>query len=469
MTKPSQHSLDLAGKNVVVVGFQRTGAAVAEFLARRGARVTVTDMAGERELASYVERIRNFRAGKQIRLELGGHKLETFEKADLMIISPGVPHTIAPVQRALAANIPLMGEMELAGRFIEEPILAITGTNGKTTTTELVGAMLTASGIPNFVGGNIGNPLIEYLDLPEKVRVVVAEVSSFQLDTTSTFRPKAGVLLNITDDHLDRYGDMQAYALSKSMVFAHQEMTDIAIFNARDLKTYPFLLEVKSRKMVFNLNEAHPSLSIKEGAWIEPDKIRIRTAGSSGVLDLANAFLPGPHNRENMAGAALCALAAGASIQGIQSAINGFKGLAHRITHVATIDGVKFYDDSKATNVDAVIKALETFTEPVVLIMGGRDKGGFFESLKDCAGRRIKSLVVLGESSETIAGILGAVVPVDRAATMEEAVIKAGEKAKSGDIVLLSPGCASFDMFENYAKRGDAFAEAVLDRQRQRN
>jgi len=468
MIKQPQHKLELSGKKVVVVGFRRTGAAVAEFLARRDAVVTVTDRDCEEELAPYVERIRRLSEGSRIRLELGGHKPETFESADLIVISPGVPHTIAPVQRALSRNIPLMGEMELAGRFIEEPIVAITGTNGKTTTTELVGAMLSASGIKNFVGGNIGNPLIEYLDQKEKVRVVVAEVSSFQLDTTSTFRPKAGILLNITDDHLDRYGDMKHYAESKARLFAQQEASDIAILNARDLAAHPFLAKVKSRKMLFNLHEAGHDYPIKEGALIQSGKILLRTAGLDQELDLSATTLPGLHNRENIAGAALCTLAVGGSIQGIQGAINSFKGLPHRITHVATRDGVKFYDDSKATNVDAVKKAVETFTEPVVLIMGGRDKGGFFEILKGCVGRHVKALVVLGEAADMIFGVLKDVVPVLRASTMEEAVMKAREKAKSGDIVLLSPGCASFDMFENYAKRGEAFVKAVTELEQQR-
>ena len=457
--------MDLENKKIVVVGFKRTGAAVGNFLARRHARVTITDMAGEKELEPSIEGVKEWIANGTIRLELGAHKKETFETADLIVVSPGVPHTILPIKQAVAKNVPVMGEIELAYRFIKEPIVAISGTNGKTTTTELLGHMLTCSGIKPFVGGNIGNPLIEYADQENKADVVVVEISSFQLDTVQSFRPSVGILLNITDDHLDRYDGMMAYALSKSRLFMNQTTEDIAVLNRTDIANYPFLADIKGQKYIFNLKKGQDMEAIpvhsRAGAIIDKEKIEVEFADTKDTLKIKEIPLAGDHNLENIAAASLGALAVGASITGIQTAIEDFKGLPHRLAHVDTIAGVSFYNDSKATNVDAVKRAVEAFSTPLVLIMGGRDKGGQFHLLKEILSEHVKTLVVIGEAAELIRDVFKENVAVIHAKDMKDAVNTAAGHAVTGDTVLLSPGCASFDMYESYARRGDAFEKAV--------
>jgi UDP-N-acetylmuramoylalanine--D-glutamate ligase len=445
--------MELENKNVLVVGLKRTGVALAQFLAGRHARVVITDLSDEKSLSPFIEKIRN----PGIRFELGRHPDEIFLSADLIVLSPGVPHSIAPIQKARANNIPVVGEIELAYRFIQEPIVAVTGTNGKTTTTELLGAICRRSGKKVFVGGNIGNPLIGYVDQPEKADIVVAEISSFQLDTTDTFRPAVGVLLNITDDHLDRYDGFDAYAASKMRIFSQQGPSDKAILNASDPVVIPFLKEVKGQ--ILNFNAAH---IFEPGSSIQKDHIGFHPGGSDNrKLDLAGVLLKGKHNLENISAAGLAAMAVGCTLEDIRSVLGEFKGLSHRVEYVKTVHGIKFFDDSKGTNVDAVKKAIETFDEPIVLIMGGRDKGGNFSLLKEGVRNRVKHLVAMGEAQDVISSALKGCARTSRAKDMKDAVAQAAEAAAPGDVVLLSPGCASFDMFESYARRGDAFKIAV--------
>lgn len=454
---------DLEKKNVVIVGLKRTGVATAKFLVKHQALVTVTDLATETELTPYIDKIRDL----EIRLELNGHKQETFENADLIIVSPGVPHTIPPVKRAEKKGIPVMGELELASRFIEEPIIAVTGTNGKTTTTELIGLMLTHSGIKPFVGGNIGNPLIEYVgdyvNKSEKAQVVVAEVSSFQLDTIRTFRPKIGIILNITDDHLDRYENFEAYVASKKRLFMNQGKGDTVILNRSDGLSNKMLNQCENRKWYFNLEDENHDQGSGQGAFIHPDKILFRLGKEKSLLtlDIKDIHLQGRHNLENISAASLAVLAAGGNITGISKALKQFKGLAHRLEYVDKINGVKYFDDSKATNVDAVKKALETFDDRVILIMGGRDKGGHFQILKDIAKKRAKKLIVMGEAKDVLYSVFENALPISTASGMTDAVLKARRAADPGDVVLLSPGCASFDSYQSYAQRGEAFKQAV--------
>ena len=451
----SKPMLDLKNKKILVVGLKRSGVALCKFLSGQNADIIVTDMADHEKLLPYTQAIRD----SDISLELGGHKDETFEAAELIILSPGVPHTIGPVARAVAKGVPMVGEMEFASWFIEEPIIAVTGTNGKTTTTELLGKMLTASGLRTFVGGNIGNPLIEYACQKKKADVIVAEVSSFQLDTIRFFRPRVGILLNITDDHLDRYDGFNAYVLSKGRLFMNQEPEDTAVVKATDPLVSPFLNQMKSQILDFDQKRNESS-----GAVIKEDGIFIKFKDKKEFfLDCANIHLRGRHNFENIAASSLGALAAGGTAEGIAVALKHFKGLAHRVEYVCERNGVKFYDDSKATNVDAVKKAMETFDVPVVVIMGGRDKGGDFSLLKTCLSRRARKLIVLGEASRIISGVFTGLLPIEAASDMADAVNKAFEGARSGEVVLLSPGCASFDMFDNYAMRGEAFKKAALD------
>lgn len=435
--------MDIANKNILIVGLGKSGAAVARFLKNRGAAVTVTDIAGEEKLESYTPPLREM----GISMELGQHRIETFESADLIIISPGVPHTILPIKRAGLKGIPVLGEIELASRFIREPIVAVTGTNGKTTTTTLLGEMLKKSGHSVFVGGNIGNPLIKYVDKGKKVETLIIEVSSFQLDTIDTFRPKVGVLLNIAEDHLDRYPDFAAYAKSKMRVFENQRESDTAVYNASDPYIRSLCKNIKARKLPFN-NSA-----------IDNDKIE-KTFKS---LDFTHMSLPGKHNIENAYAASLTALTTGGTAEGVQSALNNFKGLPHRLEYVATINDVNFFNDSKATNVDAVARALEAFNKPVILIMGGRDKGSDFHVLEDLVRQHTKKIIVMGEAKEDIRSALGHITSTKIAASMEDAVSSAYHAASPGDVVLLSPACASFDMYKSYAHRGEDFCRAVYE------
>lgn len=451
----------LEDKKITVVGLGKSGLACARFLTRRGARVTVTDRAAESDLAAQALALDRMGAAAV----LGRHEPADFENADLIVISPGVPHTIAPVKRAVSKGIPVVGEIELASRFIREPIIAVTGTNGKTTTTELLGRMLSDSGIQTFVGGNIGTPLITYVDKGSHADWLVVEVSSFQLDTVRRFKPAVAVLLNITADHLDRYADFEAYAESKALILANQQADDVAILNNGDPWVRAAGRRAKGTRLFFNTTNRRD-----EGAWVDGDQIHIRLPRLEPVkadtpvetaFDLSRFRPAGSHNRENAAAACLAAMAAGATAEGIQRALNAFKGLAHRLAHVATIGGVDYYDDSKATNTDASARAVETFTQPVVLILGGQDKGGDWQGLAGRISPRIKKLIVMGEAQDRILKELAPVVPTETAVSMTDAVRLAAQAAQPGEAVLLAPGCASFDSYNSYAERGDDFIREV--------
>jgi UDP-N-acetylmuramoylalanine--D-glutamate ligase len=453
-----EDNMKLADKHVVVVGLKRSGIAAVRFLLARGARVTATDLADLPALGAAVAELEALGA----RLELGRHDPDTLSSAELVILSPGVAHTIAPVQRAMQRGIPVWGELELAARFVTQPMVAVTGTNGKTTATTLIGEMLRQSGRRVFVGGNIGTPLIDLLQAEaEQHDVVVVEVSSFQLDTAVSFRPRVAVLLNITPDHLDRYPDMAAYARSKARIFACQQPQDAAIYFTGDPWVRRVVGDVAGRRLPF-AHTADCPLGDGCGAEIAGDVVRCRIEAGE-TLQFRVSRLPGAHNRENAAAACLAALSAGGSAAGVQAALDGFAGLAHRLEYVATVNGVRFFDDSKATNVDAVARALEAFEEPVVLIMGGRNKGMRFEGLQPAVRRHVRRLVVLGEAADELAAALGPACPegVERARTMAEAVAKALSAARPGQSVLLSPACASFDMFDSYVHRGEVFRAEV--------
>jgi UDP-N-acetylmuramoylalanine--D-glutamate ligase len=460
--------MELSQKNIVVVGLGVTGAAVARFLSNRGAAVIVTDRASERDLGSKVQ---EFQA-PGISLELGRHRSETFEKADLIVLSPGVSHTIKPILQARERGVPVMGEIELASRYIRQPVVAVTGTNGKTTTTELLGDMLKRSGCRVFVGGNIGNPLIDYADGKQEADVIVAEISSFQLDTIETFRPHVGVLLNITADHLDRYPNFEAYAASKIRLFENQQASDIAVLNGSDPLVRSLTENLKSRKLIYP-NPAsdeegailnHHRITIGSKKLVTPDK-KFRIPHSAFripvSLDLTKIKLTGRHNLENACAAGLAALAAGAQPDAIQGTLNQFQGSAHRLEYIETIDDVEFYNDSKATNVDAVIRAVECFNKPVLLIMGGLDKGGNFKELRKVVSRHVKKLFVMGQATDLIRTALEDTTPTTTVTSMADAATQAYRAGSPGDVVLLSPGCASFDMYDNYAQRGDDFKESV--------
>jgi len=460
--------MNLRNRKIVVVGLGRTGLAAARFLHQKGARVLVADTADETQLGDSVGILREM----GVALELGPHRITSFQNADLIVVSPGVSHTIEPIAHARSRGIPLMSEVELASRFIKEPIVAVTGTNGKTTTTELLGQMLKNSGISVFVGGNIGNPLIEYVSSGQKMQIVVAEISSFQLDTIERFRPKVSVLLNISADHLDRYPDFEAYADSKIRFFSNQQAEDVAVLNGSDPLIRAKTKEIKSQRLFFPVLEADEQGAVLNGKRIilNLDKLKgiqsefqnLKSKIQNQVhLDISKIRLRGRHNFENACAASLAALASGATLEGIQKTLDHFKGLAHRLEPVATVNGVRYYNDSKATNVDGVLRALDSFSKPVLLLMGGRDKGSNFSVLQDRIGTHAKELIVMGEAAEAIRSALGQLLPTKVAASMQDAVTTAFEDADPEDVVLFSPGCASFDWYSNYAERGDDFRRAV--------
>jgi UDP-N-acetylmuramoylalanine--D-glutamate ligase len=460
----SNAPLEVKNRKVLVVGLAKTGVAVARFLKERGAHVTVTDLKKRDELDSYAEDALDM----GISLRLGAHEIEFFTSSDLIIVSPGVPHTITPLETARRAGIPVIGEVELAFRYIHEPIVAVTGTNGKTTTTSLIGEMLRASGREVFVGGNIGAPLIDYPDSGMRADTIVAEISSFQLDTIEHFRPKVGLLLNITEDHLDRYDDFQHYVQSKGRLFENQQSTDVAILNAKDTAMSQLEGLIASQRLYFNIDDAKDERTkdfvpqTRQGARIRDKEIVCSVPGKSpAILSLANFRLMGAHNLENAAAATLASLVAGGEQSGIQTALDTYEGLHHRLEPVKNVRGVQYYNDSKATNVDAVKRSLESFDSNVILIMGGRDKGGSYSILEELIKKRVKRLIVTGEARKKILNALGGLTHTEETGTLYEAIHMAHQAATPGDVVLLSPGCSSFDQFTDYTERGEAFCKAV--------
>ncbi len=446
----------IRGRRVTVVGFGQSGASAARALALGGAHVTLSDAS---ECPAARERMSELQ-GLGVRMALGGHHPGAFEGAGLIVVSPGVPETLAPLRAARDRGIPLIGEVELAASLITVPILAVTGTNGKTTTTSLLAHILKSAGRRVFVGGNIGTPLVEAATVTGGMDAVVAEISSFQLDTTHLFRPAVSVLLNITEDHLDRYADMAAYAASKARIFHNQLEKDIAVVNGDDTLSRSVSQGIRPRRWLYGSEAASD-----EGAVLEGLVLALNTPGRRGQqIDLSGLQLPGRHNLENAAAACLAAVAFGVAPADVEASLSGFEGLAHRMRPVGTIGQVLFVNDSKATNVDAVQRAIEAFDRPLVLIMGGRDKGGVFERLVGPVKRRVRTLILLGEAGEVIGRALGRIVPARVARDMDDAVEMALAAALPGDTVLLSPGCASFDMFTSYKHRGDCFIEAVRKR-----
>ncbi len=442
---------ELAGRRVTVAGLGRTGLAMVDFLLGKGALVTATDAQTADKFGPEVTGL----ADRGVTLELGGHGEEAFAGADLIVLSPGVPATIGPLRRAMEKGVPVTGEIELASRFVRAPIAAVTGTNGKTTTTSLLGEILRRAGRRVFVGGNIGNPLIGHVRDENEADVVVIEVSSFQLETAVTLKPGVAVLLNVTPDHLDRYAGFDAYTEAKARVFARQDGPDTAVMNYDDPVVRA--LAVPARRRDFSRLAA-----LEEGAFLRDRRIILMENGHMAAeLPLEDLNLVGAHNQENVMAALLAARALGVDPETACRAAADFQGLAHRVEFVAEIGGVRYYDDSKGTNVGAVIKSLEGFDSPVILIAGGRDKAGDFTALAPLVREKVKLLILLGEAKHKIAEALGGETETALAGDMAEAVSLARSRAAEGDVVLLSPACASFDMFRDYGHRGRVFAGLV--------
>jgi len=457
MPDHAYHDLRIsAGDHVVVVGLGKSGLSAVRFLLGQGVRVSVSEGGRrdrlDREILRWLE-------GERVCLETGGHSSEFFCAADCILVSPGVPLDLPALVAARQAGIPVVGEMALAAQFMKTPMVAVTGTNGKSTVVTLLGALFAAAGRKVFVGGNIGTPLTDYLAGPQDAEVAVLEVSSFQIDTAGAFRPQVGVLLNITPDHLDRYPSFGAYAESKFNLFAAQEPEDVAILNHDDPESMAAKALWPRSKVFFFGHE----LAGRDGALLDCTSVVLQGLGGGERYELAGTALAESPNRENSAAAILAARLSGCPAAAIAQGLADFAPLAHRLALVAEVDGVRYYDDSKATNIGAVQSALEAMTGPVILIAGGRDKGGDYRLLNKAMGRRVKHLLLIGEAREKMAAAFAALTEVEQLAGLEEAVARAHQLARPGDTVLLSPACASFDMFNSYAHRGEVFRKAVGD------
>ena len=445
-------ALDLKDKRVLVVGLARTGIAAARFCAARGARVTATDDLPEERFAASARSLREVGVG----LELGGLRTGTFVNQDLIIVSPGVPAKIQPLVFARERRIPVWSEIELASHFLRGRLVGITGSNGKTTTTALIGHILKTAEINTLVGGNIGVPLISLVDESSGASVTVAEVSSFQLETIDSFRPEIAVLLNLTPDHLDRHESFEEYARIKLRIFENQLERDAAILNADDPEVAQ---RFPARPKVYWFSRQK---RVASGAYLRDGQLIVRTDGTEeSILRRDEIPLRGEHNVENVLAACIAARLAGAAPHAIALGVKTFPGVEHRIEFVAEINGVRYYNDSKATNVDAALKAIEAFDTPLLVILGGKDKGSPYTPLRDPLRARTKLALLIGASSEKIAHDLDGAVAVESAGTLEHAVHLAFERARPGDTVLLAPACSSFDQFENYEHRGRVFKELV--------
>ncbi len=462
----------LKDKDVVVVGLGRSGVAAARLCALRGARVTATDTREAGALGTAVADL----SALDVRLELGGHTESTLLAADLIVVSPGVP-PLAVLAGASRDGVPVIGEVELAASFLEGKLVAITGTNGKSTVTSLVGAMLAATGRPVFVGGNLGTPLADAIGTPAAGPdgIVVCELSSFQLERTRWLRPHVALLINVTEDHLDRYPSFAAYAACKARIFLGQAAEDAAVVPGFDPVCQALALAGRAPVHYYGSPSGGPARADlpsrpagTNGARrhepvpevvVEGDTIA--DLGSQARYPLALLNLKGLHNVENALGAILVARLAGADEASIRVGLETFQGLPHRMQLVGNVGGVAFYDDSKATNVGAACKAVEGVRERVILIAGGRDKGGDYAPLVRLCAQRARAVVLLGEARDKIASAIGGAVPTADARTIEDAVRLAASLAQPGDAVLLAPACSSYDMFRNFEERGHAFRRAV--------
>jgi UDP-N-acetylmuramoylalanine--D-glutamate ligase len=445
--------MELTGKRVLVVGLGRSGVASALFLQSRGARVTVSDAKSEDQLREQIPTLLD--AG--IAVETGAHGERTFRDQDLIVVSPGVPVDAEPLVQARALGQPVIGEIELASQFLPGPIVAITGSNGKTTTTTLVGEILASSGVKTLVGGNIGTPAISLTEQATADTTIVLEISSFQLETIRTFRAKVAVVLNVTPDHLDRHRTFAAYVDAKARIFENQQADDFAVLNADD----PTCVELAGRTnaQVFWFSREH---EVESGAFVRDGQVIFRRdALAQVVLAVSEIPLKGSHNLENILAAVCAGVLMGCVPEKIRRAIVNFKAVEHRLEFVATIGGVEYYNDSKATNVDATMKALQSFPSNIHLILGGKDKGSDYTLLNDLLRERVKSVYTIGAAAEKIQTHITGTTQIVSSGTIEAAVKQAAAVAQPGDVILLAPACASFDQFQNYEHRGRVFKDLV--------
>ncbi len=447
--------MELRGKRVLVVGLGKSGLAAALFLRGLGARVTVSDTRSSAALAGEIPAL--LEAG--IMVEAGGHGLLTFRRQDLIVVSPGVPLDTPEVKQVIALGMPVIGELELASRYLKGRVVAITGSNGKTTTTSLMGSILKNAGLPTQVGGNIGLPVIELVakDTPETWDVL--EVSSFQLETVVDFHPKIAAILNLTPDHLDRHGSFESYVAAKERIFARQGPGDALVLNADDRAAQMCAGKAASEVYWFSATKV-----VRRGAFVREGVVCwVGTEGgvTEPVMPVAEIGLKGTHNVENVLAAVAMARLAGVTAADIRRSVAAFRAVEHRLEFVAEVAGVAYYNDSKATNVDAAMKAVASFDGWVHLILGGKDKDSDYGQMAGLLRERVKVVYTIGSAAEKIERALAGMVKMVSAETLNKAVAVASEAAEAGDVVLLAPACSSFDQFESYEHRGRVFRELV--------
>jgi UDP-N-acetylmuramoylalanine--D-glutamate ligase len=444
--------MQIVGQKVLIVGLARSGAAAAEFLSRRGAQVIINDAKPEDELID-AERLR----AHGIEIVAGSHPVEMFENAELIVTSPGVPLTLEGFKKARMMGVPVISEVELASRFLRGRLIGITGSNGKTTTTTLIANMFEDAGFVTQIGGNIGTPLISLVETSRDDGFTVIELSSFQLEAIQRLRLSVAVLLNITPDHLDRYESMDDYAAAKAKVFCNQTEDDFAVLNADDVRVVEMGSMTSARRIFFSRRH-EPD----EGLFLRGNVVVGRHGGREEIMVSREEIpLRGDHNLENIMAALGAGIVCGVPSESMRATIRAFSGVEHRLEFAGEISGVKFYNDSKATNVDAAIKSLEAFAEGVIVLLGGKDKGGDYRPLAPLIQKRCRHVILIGAAADKIAAALTNTRPLHRAGTMREAVELGFSLSEPGNIVLLAPACASFDMFENFEHRGRVFKEAV--------
>jgi UDP-N-acetylmuramoylalanine--D-glutamate ligase len=454
--------MELKDKRVLVVGLGKSGVASALFLKAHGARVTVSDTKTGDELHNEIPALLDH----GITVETGGHGERTFRGQDLIVVSPGVPVDAPPLVQSRSVGGEIIGEIELAAQFLPGPIVAITGSNGKTTTTTLAGEILTAGGLEALVGGNIGTPAISLVEHAKPETVIVLEVSSFQLETIRGFRPRVAVVLNVTPDHLDRHRTFEAYTDAKARIFENQQSDDFAVLNADDPTCVAIASRTRAQVFWFSRQK-----EVRQGAWVRDGNIVFRDGERQReIMQVSEIPLKGAHNLENALAAICAGVLMGCAPEKIRQAVSEFKAVEHRLEFVATINGVDYYNDSKATNVDATIKALESFPANIHLILGGKDKGSDYTVLNDLLRQRVKRVYTIGAAAEKIESQIASSKSGDsdrerpeivHAETLENALRRANALAQPGDVVLLAPACASFDQFKNYEHRGQVFKEIV--------
>ncbi len=443
--------MELRGLNVLIVGFERTGEALCRFLLGRGARVRVSD---KKPAEAFGIKLGDF-AGRGVVFEMGGHRPESFLEADLIVPSPGVP-PIAEIRAAREKGVPVLSEVELAYLFLRGRIVAITGSNGKSTTTTLVHRILKDAGLRAHLAGNIGTPLVSFVDKSRDDDIYVTEISSFQLEYTERFTPAVAALLNVSENHIDWHGTFESYFAAKRKLLLRQGPEGRTVLNRDDARVWGLRAEAASRVYGFSRKRRLAHGAFLDGGWIV-----VRDGPPEKVLPASRIALPGAHNLENVLAAAMIGRLLGVTPASMRRTIQDFRGLEHRLEDVLRVRGVRFVNDSKATTVDATLKALASFDRPIVLVLGGRGKGGDFSPLRPEVRKRVRSIVLVGEAADKIEKALGGVVPVVRAADYREVVRTAFAQAARGDVVLLAPACTSWDMFKDFEERGRTFKREV--------